>query len=191
MTKPELRSLYLEKRRQLSASDVAGRSGRIADYFFATTELSKIETLHTFLSIPKFHEVDTALIYERIWRECPRIITVTSRTGTDKDILDHAEFAADTAFIESKWGIREPSGEISIEPSAVDIVLVPLLCVDERGYRVGYGKGFYDRFLAKCRPDCVKIGLSLFAPIDAIDDLHDHDVALDRYITPAGLTVFE
>ncbi|MDQ3180555.1 MAG: 5-formyltetrahydrofolate cyclo-ligase, partial [Acidobacteriota bacterium] len=71
-----------------------------------------------------------------------------------------------------------------IETEKIDIVLVPLLCFDRKGFRVGYGKGFYDRFLKNCRTDCLKIGLSYFAPIKEISDVQDFDVRLDFSITP-------
>ena len=63
-------------------------------------------------------------------------------------------------------------------------MIVPLLCFDARGHRVGYGKGYYDRFLQKCRPDCIKAGLSFFPPVKKIDDIHVADVQLDLVVTP-------
>ncbi len=74
--------------------------------------------------------------------------------------------------------------------SSIDWVLVPLLAFDRRGHRVGYGKGFYDRFLAGCRSDARKIGLSLFAPVVAIDDIGSQDVALDAVVTPDRVWTF-
>jgi len=64
------------------------------------------------------------------------------------------------------------------------------LTVDEKGYRVGYGKGFYDRFLQHCRPDCLKVGLSYFPPVAEISDKDEFDVPLDLCITPATTYVF-
>ena len=64
------------------------------------------------------------------------------------------------------------------------LVLVPGVCFDQTGHRVGYGKGFYDRFLKTCRPGCLKVGLSYFEPVDPIDDVHDGDVRLDFIVTP-------
>ncbi len=71
-----------------------------------------------------------------------------------------------------------------IDEKKMDIVLVPMLCFDEKGFRVGYGKGFYDKFLSLCREDCLKIGLSLFPPIQKIENVEDYDVKLDFCITP-------
>lgn len=72
----------------------------------------------------------------------------------------------------------------------LDAVLVPLIAFDARGFRVGYGKGFYDRFLKTCRADCLKIGLSLFPPVEKIADTADFDVKLDACATPEKIWRF-
>jgi len=59
------------------------------------------------------------------------------------------------------------------------MILIPLLCFDKQGFRVGYGKGFYDRFLPNCRNDIIKVGLSLFESVDKIDDVNEYDVRMD------------
>ncbi len=89
----------------------------------------------------------------------------------------------DTVFAPNAFGVDEPVGGIDLEPAAIDLVIVPLLCFDARGYRVGYGKGYYDRFLKKCRPGCLKIGFSYFAPVPEITDAGPHDVKLDYCVT--------
>ena len=95
--------------------------------------------------------------------------------------------ARDTVLVENEWGIREPGAGEIFEPQIVDLVIVPGVCFDEQCHRVGYGKGFYDRFLRKCRPDCVKIGLSFFEPVAEIADIHAGDVRLDFFVSPGGL----
>ena len=90
----------------------------------------------------------------------------------------------DTQFNENRWGVREPADGEAIDAAKLDLVIVPLLCVDSVGHRVGYGKGFYDRFLKNCRPDCLKIGLNYFPPFKQIFDIADHDIPLDACVTP-------
>jgi len=61
---------------------------------------------------------------------------------------------------------------------------VPGLCFDLRGHRVGYGKGFYDRFLMTVRGDCQTVGLSQFEPVKRIEDIHYGDVPIGSLVTP-------
>lgn len=162
-----------------------------ADRFFSLFDLKAVKTLHCFISIPKFNEVDTSIFFERIWSEFPNVRTAAPRVNRKADRLEHLFYGAQTPLTENSWGIREPAGEEKADPEEIDLVLVPLLCFDERGYRVGYGKGYYDRFLEQCRPDCRKVGLSYFPPADLIADIHDGDVRLDSCVTPAAVYNFK
>ncbi|HEX8461529.1 MAG TPA: 5-formyltetrahydrofolate cyclo-ligase, partial [Segetibacter sp.] len=72
----------------------------------------------------------------------------------------------------------------------IDLVFVPLLAYDKRGYRVGYGKGFYDRYLSLCKPEVLKVGFSYFGPEESIDDTHQFDVPLNYCITPDNIYEF-
>ncbi len=190
MIKSELRKLYLEKRQILSSAEIEQRSRSVANRFFGKNDLTEARTVHTFISIAKFNEIDTSLIYERVWREYPDVRTAAPRTVISNPELEHIAFGPDSRFTVSKWGIREPADGERVDPAEIDIVIVPLLCFDERGHRVGYGKGFYDRLLKLCRPDCVKVGVSLFPPVESIDDVTATDVPLDRCITPDGIMSF-
>lgn len=187
MTKSELRKRYVEKRREFSPAEHAELSLKIAELFFSAFDLSSIKTIHCFISLKHTGEVETSSIFERLWGEFPHITTVAPRVNDQTDEIDAAAFDRDTRLVENKWKIPEPADGNEVDPNEIDIVLVPLLCFDMRGYRVGYGKGFYDKFLARCRPDCLKVGLSFFPPVERIDDVHDSDVSLDSCVTPDGL----
>ena len=96
----------------------------------------------------------------------------------------------DTPFTKHELNIHEPDRGEPLEPMELDMVFVPLLAFDQEGYRVGYGKGFYDRYLSACADDCIKIGFSYFEPIDKIDDRDEFDIPLDICITPHNMYVF-
>ena len=70
------------------------------------------------------------------------------------------------------------------------MVFVPLLKKKKKGHRVGYGKGFYDKFLSECKPDAIKIGLSFFEPEELITDVFESDVKLDYCVTPNSIHAF-
>jgi 5-formyltetrahydrofolate cyclo-ligase len=95
-----------------------------------------------------------------------------------------------TELVLSPWGIPEPAAGEPVAPEAIDWIVVPLLACDRRGYRVGYGKGFYDRYLARCRPDVRKVGLSAFDPVPDIADAGPLDVRLDYCVTPGQVWDF-
>ena len=159
-------------------------SSQIAERFFNEVDLAAVRALNTFIRIAKFNEFDTSMIYYRIWHERRGVATSAPVTDRETGELEARYFDEATVLSENDWGIREPAGTERADPRAIDLVIVPLLCFDEGGHRVGYGKGYYDRFLARCRPDCLKLGVSLFPPVAAIDDIHEADVPLDLCITP-------
>lgn len=184
MLKSELRKIYLQKNISLSIADVASSSKAIAKHFFEDTDLTNIKTLNAFIRIGKFNEIDTSAIYYKLWRDFPAIRTFAPRTNFVTDEIESVIFNAETKLLENKWGIYEPADGENIDATSLDLVIVPLLCFDRRGFRVGYGKGFYDKFLSRCRADCLKIGLSFFSPVDEIADISEHDVRLDFCVTP-------
>lgn len=163
----------------------------IADHLFTSFDLSVIKTLHCFISISKFNEIDTSIIFQKVWSDFPDIDTLAPRMDRSIDELEHLPYTAASETLENSWGIREPAGTQKADPKKIDLVLVPLLCFDERGFRVGYGKGYYDKFLARCRPDCLKIGLSFFPPVERIDDIHGGDVPLNGCVAPDSVYRFE
>ena len=139
----------------------------------------------------RFAEVDTRPIFQGVWSKFPRIQTVVPRVDHETEELESLKYGQDTELIPSPWQIGEPAHNDHVEPTEIDMVLVPLVCFDRRGHRVGYGRGYYDRFLRSCRPDCQKVGLSMFDPVDEISDAGESDVKLDRTITPTATIRFD
>lgn len=191
MLKDELRKIYLARQRQLSESERTEKSRRIADNFFRTFDLSNVRCLHCFLPIEKNKEVDTWLILQKIWRDYPEIQTAVSRVDFQKTTLENIVFSPGMKLVFNRWQILEPVGGDVVEAENIDVVLVPLLAFDKRGFRVGYGRGFYDKFLSLCRADALKVGLSYFPPIEQISDVHEFDVRLDFCIAPEKKLSFD
>lgn len=190
MTKADLRKLYLEKRRALSATEIDAASTSITERFFGAFDLSAVRVLHTFIPIAKFAELDTLKICVRVWSEFPATTIAVPKVELESGEMMSIAFGRDTELVVNKWGIHEPAADQLIDPTEIDVVLVPGLCFDRRGHRVGYGKGFYDRFLRTTRKDSAKIGLSYFDPVKTISDIHDGDIAVDSVITPNQLFRF-
>lgn len=190
MHKAELRKIYLARRKQLSQLEKEEKSREIANLFFQNFDLTQTKFLHCFYPIERTNEIDTRLIFERLWRDFSQIVTIVPRVNRETDEIENLKFSAETVLVRNSWGISEPVGKEFVESEKIDLVLVPLLCFDEKGFRVGYGKGFYDKFLKNCRPDCLKIGLSYFPPVVKISDVHELDVKLDFCITKENIWKF-
>lgn len=190
MTKRELRKLYLQKRAALSEAEYGQLNFQLYQNFFSTIDLSFVHVLHTFLPIVEKKEVDTWLILDRIRREYPHIRISIPKVNSQTGVFDSFYFEGLHQLALNEWGIQEPKQGIPTEPEKVDLVLIPLLAYDKKGHRVGYGKGFYDKFLSTCRGDCKKIGLSLFNAEETISDANQLDINLDLCITPAQAIQF-
>jgi 5-formyltetrahydrofolate cyclo-ligase len=187
MIKSQLRKIYLAKRKNLSPTERNRKSEQISNYFFQAFDLSKFGLLHCFLAIEKFNEIDTKLIFQRIWREFAHLKTVVPRVNFHTHEIENVKFTAETKLVKNAWGIDEPTESEVVETEKIDVCLIPLLCFDKRGFRVGYGKGFYDKFLKNCRADCLKVGLSYFAPVAEISDAENFDVKIDFCVTPVKI----
>jgi len=187
MRKAELRKQMLQRRRALSPGEVQQRSQRIADTFFRNFPLRAGQTVHVFLPILKNNEVNTWPIIQRLRLEHPKVRVAVPVTDVAQHVLTHHELTDKAVLVENAWGIPEPQHAHIIYAEEVDVVLVPLLAFDKAGHRVGYGKGFYDRFLADCRPGILKIGLSLEPPVAHIADANAFDVPLDAVVMPDGV----
>jgi 5-formyltetrahydrofolate cyclo-ligase len=161
---------------------------KIYHQFFTQLDLSFIKCLHFFLPIEGKHEPDTWPIIERIRREFPHVrISLPKMKG---DELENIYFEGLHQLKKNKWGILEPEQGVPTPTEKIDMVIVPLLAFDEKGHRVGYGKGFYDRFLAQCRKNCQRIGISFFSATTLIEDIDDNDIRLTSCINPSGYDIF-
>ena len=184
MLKTDLRRAALARRRALPEAEVARLSDKLRIQLFRHFPVAEWQWLHLFLPIPHQHEPDTWCIIREIWGGQLPVQLAVPVVQPDGQTLCHYHLTPDTQLLDNKWGIPEPVGAPEVLPPQPDAVLIPLLAFDEQGHRVGYGKGFYDRFLAECRPDALRIGLSLEPPVPRITDAWDGDVRLHACITP-------
>jgi len=189
VTKQELRRLYLQKRSALSAAECDALSTRLAYKFFVDVDLTDINVLHVFLPIKKFNEPNTWLIIERLKKDFPHIRLSIPRVNAATNDLEHVYLDEQNLKL-SNWAILEQSVGDQTETLDIDMVLVPMLIFDQHGQRIGYGKGFYDRFLSVCSPSCKRIGLSFFPPVEEIET-NEHDQPLDLVVTPEQVYSFE
>jgi 5-formyltetrahydrofolate cyclo-ligase len=190
MIKAELRKIYLQKRQALNEEECARLSRRLCDRFFVSVDISFIKTAHIFLPIREKHEPDTWMIIDRMQSEFPHIRLSVPKVNNKTRELENFYFEDRRQLVKSKWGIEEPSCGIPTLSEEIDMVLVPLLCADTEGHRVGYGGGYYDKFLKDCPPSCKRVGISFFEPVEKIDDINEQDVPLGALLSPAKFFAF-
>lgn len=190
MTKSEIRKIYLSKRAALSEGELSALNKQLCDQFFSNIDLKSISTLHTFVPIEKTREPDTWLIMKRIRKDYPEIQISVPRINNQTAMMDNFFFEDESQLEKNTWGIPEPKQGIATPTSKIDAVIVPLLAFDKRGHRVGYGRGFYDKFLVTLEPQVKKIGLSFFPGVEIIDDIHQNDEKITHVVTPSGVVTF-
>ncbi len=184
MDKATLRQQSLERRLQLSRSNYWSLTEDIMDQVKLVDWLN-YRMVHIFLPIRKHNEIDTFSLLNYFKLQHPQLKIVIPRTDfTNLSITNILYDHEYTILGRNKYDIPEPIHGKVVPNEEIDIVFIPLLGFDQKGNRVGYGKGFYDRFLSECRPDVVKIGMSFFEPIDEISDVNEFDIPLDLCITP-------
>ncbi|MXV14546.1 5-formyltetrahydrofolate cyclo-ligase [Hufsiella ginkgonis] len=189
MDKAELRKRYLAKRKQLSPVEINDLNTALVARF-AQIKLEGIGVVHVFYPIPGKIEPDSLRIVNYLREEHPGIRLVLPKSNLDMHTLTHILWTEDTPLAMNRWGITEPEQGEAVDPQSIDLVLIPLLAYDTHGNRVGYGKGFYDRFLASCRPGVVKAGISWFPPEELVTDADPFDVPLDLCIHPKRVIYF-
>ena len=183
MNKEAARKYYIAKRSELTAEKIKADSKAIAERFIASNLWKGCKVIHVFISIPDKAEIDTSFLIDFFFKQHSKIKICTSIVAENDQDLLHTYITPETTYRANKWGIPEPVERIALNENEIDLVLLPLLAFDTTGNRVGYGKGFYDRFLKKCKPDVVKVGLSLFEPTEELIEADAWDVPLDWGVT--------
>jgi 5-formyltetrahydrofolate cyclo-ligase len=151
---------------------------------FKKIDLTTVKCIHLYLPIIAQNECNTYPIIEYIQKNHPQINIALPKANFENGHMEALLFNVGTPLVKNNLGIAEPiDGEI-IDPKAIDMIICPLLAFDLKGNRVGYGKGFYDRFLKKCKADVIKLGISYFEPVESILDFNEFDLPLSSCITP-------
>jgi len=181
MTKAELRKVYKLLRKNLSEDQVEDFSLNIANQLL-TLPIWNHEFYHTFLAITEHKEVNTEYLLNILSGKDKHIVISKSDFSTLE--MTHYLLTDSTTIKKNEWNIPEPLDGIPIDTKQINVVFIPLLAFDKTGNRVGYGKGFYDKFLVECKPETIKIGLSFFESEAEISDAFEGDIKLDYCVTP-------
>lgn len=187
MYKKELRQKYKALRHELSLEEIETNSLSIANKLLQLDIWDRLY-FHLFLTIEEQKEINTEFILQILAGKDKEI--VVAKTDFNSIQMTHYLLTDNTKFKKNEYNIPEPVDGIEVPISKIDVVFVPLLTFDTNGNRVGYGKGFYDKFLSQCQPETIKIGLSFFEPEEEIVDVYTDDIRLDYCVTPNKIYTF-
>ena len=189
MLKADARKLYKEKRILLSDA----QRSKLDDLMliqFQTVDLPFIAFLLSYWPIEENNEPNTHLFTEFLKFRNPELKVCYPVADFTNLTMYAVATDIDTPFQKKQFNISEPVSDYIVTADEIEMVFIPLIAFDQQGYRIGYGKGFYDKYLAGCSHECIKAGFCYFDPIQSIDDRHEFDVPLDLCITPQNLYVF-
>lgn len=145
---------------------------------------STIDCVHCYLPHHAKMEVDTQPFFDYLFAEQPHITVVTNRLNLATHQIDCCIVRADTPLVSNHFQIAEPDqNTIVIDPQKINVMILPLLACDLQGNRLGYGKGYYDRLLARCSADMLRVGINYFPPLKENIPHEAHDMPINALMT--------
>lgn len=170
-----------EARDRLSPAQRTSAAYRIADALLSLDELAGANAVLAHAALP--NEIDPAPAIARL-RE--RGVRIAYPRIESPGVLGLHFVTHELDLVPGPFGLAQPS-EFSPRMRArdADAILLPGIAFDERGTRLGYGGGYYDRLLPQCRPDCVRIGLGFDEQLLAEIPAEEHDEHVDIIVTPS------
>lgn len=191
LSKQAAREWAKQQRRSLPDADYRRLNEALLRNLKKLINWPAVEYLHTFLPIERHREPDVRPLLGFIAEEAPALKVVVPKVKGAT--MEHYHLLPGMELELSSWGVPEPPESAPIltppELEKINIVLVPLLALDRRGGRVGYGKGYYDAFL-QLVPRALRIGVSLLEPLEEISGLEPHDIPLHMAVTPTRIYDF-
>lgn len=188
MEKEAFRSKYRDKRMNLSLEERRIFSELISNSCLKYLENNRsIQHVHLFLPIKRFFEVDTFPLLYALQEKGFKVYT--SKVNPKTQLLETIDISETKLFKEDKWGIPFPIDASLTTREQIQLLFMPLLAFDQRGYRLGYGKGYYDKYLAGFSQTVTKVGLSFFEPEPFLPE-EPHDIPLNFCITPKYFFTF-
>ena len=185
--KNQLRLKYKRLREELSPDQIEDLSLQIANQVLQLP-IWDYSFYHLFLSISEKREINTEALLHILQGKDKNV--VLSKSDLETHHLTNYLLTDSTILKNNAWGIPEPQGGIEIPPQQIEVVFIPLLAFDESGHRIGYGKGYYDRFLSACTGRTIKVGLSFFEAEKEIPGILSSDVPMDYCVTPEKIYTF-
>jgi len=181
MLKLAARKEFLEKRKNLTASECL-KCDDLLLIQFQKLDWANVSSVANFYPLENHNEPNSLLFTRYLKWLIPGIQMVYPVVDAATATISFYKETEEIRF--NNWGIAEPISNEKLEPHSIDAVIVPLIGFDLKGHRIGYGKGFYDKYFENYPKHRPRIGVSYFEPISNIEDTHEFDVPLTHCITP-------
>lgn len=177
MDKAALRTKFIKLREKLSPPDLSSKSSLIAKNLFSRKEFTSANVVAIYFPIK--NEVSTQKIIDFLFEHKKRVV-VPVVNGNN---LVFSEYNKSAVLAEGSFGVFEPVEKIIVPAGQIDFFIVPGIAFDSACFRLGWGKGFYDKFLSKPIVMGLKAGLAFdFQVVDSVP--HDSfDVQLDFVVS--------
>lgn len=175
MNKQELRKSIRARKRAMSLDEIESRSAKLLELFTATEEYQNAKTLYGYM--PYNQEVRTVPILQKALEDGKQV-AVPKVYGDDMKFLYITNFED---FAKSEFGIPEPVADEPIAQDEIALVLMPGLAFDPAGHRIGYGGGFYDKFLS-AEPNHPTVALCYEFQVLPQLETEEFDIPVDKVI---------
>lgn len=151
MTKSDWRARFRAYRDGLTDGAYARHSAAIVAHLRALPEVEQARTLHVYWPMVVRREIDLRPLIRALYAAQKQILMPVVVTfdapATPATVLQQVRFTGEAHLRQTRWGLHEPMSAETVPLDVLDLVIVPALGADRQGYRLGYGKGYYDRFL--------------------------------------------
>jgi 5-formyltetrahydrofolate cyclo-ligase len=184
MDRRSIRNRVLAGRRQMKKEELDRLGDLIAGQVLQAEWYRNAHCVHCFFGVTEKGEISTGRILADAIAS-GKVLVLPKVTGDDGG-MNHVRVEDLSCLQPGPWDIPEPSGEDKVGPGDIDLVLVPGLAVDLHGNRIGYGKGYYDRFLAEAER-AVKVMLVPERFVYERIPAEDHDVPVGFIVTESGI----
>lgn len=169
MTKSDIRNLMRTRRREVDPEEREEASAAICDAVWARADVqAAVAAKHPFaVYLANDDEIDLAPLVERLW--AADVTVAVPYWHAESGTYRLAIYTNASTLIEGFHGIMEPAETYDIAPSDIGVWIVPGLAFTRDGRRIGYGGGWYDRYLAAAAPDAVALAVAY--PFQILDDI--------------------
>lgn len=188
MTDHEVRTRVLQNRLQWPSALRSEASKFASRHLLSMEEWQKAKTIFCFLSFGD--EIDTTPLVEAAWKAGKRVVVPRTHKGFRLEAYEIKNFEG---LIPGRYGIMEPNPEVHpmVDPSEIDFIVMPGSVFDDFGNRMGYGAGFYDRYLLRTKTQTPRVAFAL--QLQWVPQLHPqaHDQSVDYLVTESGISCFK